>query len=153
MQLYYFSSQRYSRKVCLFTWNLISAPIGVFEPISFHVDIWAQDIWKAKEPVQNYPKETHHSGSCRTNKGWSSGCCSDLARGTSAIIPAQALRILNSLPLSYSLTSWWTRDPIYYVWFWDTFFCLIRQEDSQDRWTEPFHQLGQHSGFVSFSCL
>lgn len=56
IQLYYFNSQMYSRKVCLFTWNLISPPTGVFESISFHVDIWTQDIWKAKEPVQNYHK-------------------------------------------------------------------------------------------------
>lgn len=30
---------------------------------------------KSKEPAHNYPKETHHSGSCRTSKGWSSGFC------------------------------------------------------------------------------
>lgn len=33
-----------SRKVSLFTWNLISPPTGVFESVSFHMDIWTKDI-------------------------------------------------------------------------------------------------------------
>lgn len=44
----------------------------------------------------------------------------------------QALHILNTLPLPCSPTSSWTRDPVHYLWFWDTFFCLTRQEDRTD---------------------
>lgn len=44
MYIYTISVPRGTAEKCLFTWNLISAPTGVFEPISFHVDIWTQDI-------------------------------------------------------------------------------------------------------------
>lgn len=84
--IHYFSSQLYSRKVCLFTWNLICFPISVLESISFHMNIWTQNIWKTREPVQNHHRLIKHFINYGPNKIWFTGFCPTLQHCPTTII-------------------------------------------------------------------